>query len=571
MMKFLQNMSIKAKLLFSFLLCVILMSTIGAIGILGMEKLNANAKQIYNYDLISIEYLHQITERMLCMRAEIDDAVFYKEKDRTLQAIENIEQYDQEVNELLQAYGNLDHDLETKNTYNEIQTLLERYRLAREKVLVPAQSGYYEQAEAGLSNVTEIRMEINEKLNSLVEQVEANAMTKNSNNRDTYYKLSKQIIMISIIGTIAAIVIGLTIALSISRKIKKILVFAQALGEGDLTYVSNVKGGDEIAKLSDALNISRENLRHLVETVSEQTQEVSASSEELSAVLEEMSSTFAQIDENTSSIVSSIQNINTMTEELIATAQQVDEGVNQLTANSVEGNQASVEIKQRSMEIKNKGIESKTLADQLSEEKNKKIIEAIEQSRVVEEIATLAESIADIAGQTNLLSLNAAIEAARAGEHGKGFSVVASEIRMLADRSSGDVKNISAVVTNVKKAVENLSHHSNELLKFINDRVKEDYQLLINTGVNYEKDSIYVSNLSTNIAAMSEELSASTNEITTVTHSIASYMENTSNDSESILLSIKQAKIAMDEVANAAQNQTQIAEDLTRIIGAFKI
>ena len=63
----------------------------------------------------------------------------------------------------------------------------------------------------------------------------------------------------------------------------------------------------------------------------------------------------------------------------------------------------------------------------------------------------------------------------------------------------------------------------------------------------------------------------STHEITAVTRSIASHIENTSNDSESILTSIKEAKMTMDEVASAAQNQTQIAEELTRVISLFKI
>ena len=570
-MRLLQSRSIKSKLLFSFLLCVILMVTIGSIGILGMKNLNNNAKKIYNYDLKSIEYLHQITEKLLHIRAEIDDAVFYKDMDKTIEAIEKIEKYDQEAKELLKAYGELEHTDEVKALYNEILVLFEQYRQDRHAVLLLAKSGNYAEAEVGLPQITKVRVEIGEKLDYLVNELEYNAMINNDKNRDTYYTLTNQILLISIVGTALAITLGLIIALSISRRIKKILLFAQAIGEGDLTYTCHVKGKDEIAKLSDALNISREKLRQLVGTVSMQTQEVSASSEELSAILEEMSSTFGQIDENTSSIVSSIQNINTMTEEMIATVEQVDAGVYQLTTNSVEGNQAAVEIKKRSMEIKNKGIESKSLADKLSEAKNTEIIEAIKESHVVEEIAALTESIAAIAGQTNLLSLNAAIEAARAGEHGKGFSVVASEIRTLADQSSADVKNISSVVTNVKKAVENLSNHSKELLYFINGRVKEDYQLLIDTGVHYEKDSMYVSNLSTNIAAMSEELSASTNEIATVTHSIASYIENTSNDSESILASIKQAKMTMDEVASAAQNQTQIAEELTRVIGLFKI
>lgn len=570
-MNLLQSQCIKVRLLFSFVLCILLMITVGTIGILGMNKLNTNSKKIYDYDLKSVEYIHQITEDLLHIRAEIDDAIFYKDTNKTQQALEKIATYDKEVSDLLELYGNLEHTSDIKVAYENIITLFEEYQLVREKVLSFARVGDYTQAQAGLDSITDIRVEIGEKLDDLLDTVQYNAMLSNDENIATYRDMVRNIIIIILLGATIALTIALVTALSIGNRIKSILLFAQAIGEGDLTYVANVKGKDEIAKLSDALNISREKLRELVGIVSEQTQEVSASSQELSAILEEISSTFGQIDKNTSSIVASIQNINTMTEELIATIQEVDQGVNQLTINSVEGNQAAVEIKRRSIEIKNKGTESKTIADQLSEEKNIRIIESIKQSEVVEEIGMFAESIETIAGQTNLLSLNAAIEAARAGECGKGFAVVASEIRTLADKSSGDVKSIYGVVNSVKKAVENLSHHSKELLDYINDRVKRDYELLIDTGKNYEKDSIYISNLSTNIASMSEEINASTHEIAKVTQSIASHIEDTSNNSGDILASIKQAKVTMDEVAIAAQHQTQIAEELTRIIGFFKV
>lgn len=570
-MNLLQKMSIKTKLLASFLLCIIILGLVGTIGIFGMKTLNNNAKQIYNYDFKSVTYLHQITERLLLIRAEIDNAVLYEDPEKTGEAIEKIESYDKEAATLLEGYGQIEHSSETKAQYESILKLFEKYRIERTKVLDLANTGNYIEAMVGLPNITEIRVEISEALNTLIETAENNAMENNTNNKNTYYAIISNIIIVIVMGIIIAIVIGLMISLSIGTRIKNILLVAQAIGEGDLTYAVSVKGEDEIAKLSDALNAAREKLRQLVETISDQTQKVSASSEELSAVLEEMSSTFTQINQNTSSIVGSIQDVNTITEELSATVEQVDSGVYQLTTNSTESNNEAAKIKKRSVEIKNKGAESKTLADQLSEEKSTKILEAIKQSNVVEEISTLAQSIAAIAEQTNLLSLNAAIEAARAGEHGKGFAVVASEIRILAEKSSSDVKNIHTVVTNVKTAVENLSEHSKELLDFINGRVREDYQLLIDTGVSYEKDSIYVSNLSTSIAAMSQELNASTNEIATVTRSIASNIEETSNNSEEILNSIKQVTISMSEVASAAQHQTEIAEKLTEMISIFKI
>lgn len=569
--KAMKKMSIKAKLITSFILCVIILIIVGTIGFFGMRRLNNNAKNIYNYDFKSVALLHQINEDLLFIRAEIDNAVLYENPTMTKESIENIESYDNSVSALLEKYGELEHSADTYAQYERVLKLIDSYREIRMKVLNHAKAGEYITAKEGLDSVTEVRAEICDELEDLIQSTQSNAEEKNTENKRTYQSMTRNIFIIIVIGTVIAITIGLLISLSLGIKIKNILKYAQAIGEGDLTYVAKVNGGDELASLSDALNAAREKLRQMVLLISEQTEEVSASSEELSATLEEMSSTFTQIEQNVSSIVDNIHNINQTTEELTATVEQVDSGINQLSMDATNSSNESVEINKRSVEIKNKGTESKALADKLNEEKNQLILDAIQQSSVVSEISMFAQSIAAIAEQTNLLSLNAAIEAARAGEHGRGFAVVADEIRALAEKSSEDVKNIHKVVNDVQVAVQNLSSHSKELLDFINVRVKDDYQLLIDTGVSYEKDATFINSLATNIAAMSEELNASTDEITNVTQSIASRIEGTSNSSDEILMSIEQVSTAMDDVAATAQHQAEIAEKLTQMISTFKI
>ena len=570
-MKIFEKTSVKAKLLFSFLLCVIMLNIVGFIGITGMKTINNNSKEIFNYDFTSIKNLRVIKEKLLLIRAEIDNGVLYEDSKKTENSIQNINTLDDQIDSELEDYAKLDHPTEIKEKYEKLLIAFNEYEVIRDKALDLAKEGRYEEAEKILPKITEVRTEVGTIIDNLIGDTQNSLTIKNNNNRDTYKFKLKSIIVTSLIGAVISLIIGGIISLAIARKINNMLLFAEALGEGDFTYETSITGQDEFAKLSIALNNAKEKLRNLVKDIIDQSQEVSASSEELSANIGEITNNFTQIIENTTLIVTSIQEINATTEELSATVVQVDSGINQLSSDSMESNNEANNIKERAIEIRNKGNESKSIADKLSEEKNQRILEAIEESKVVGEIMKFAESIASIAQQTNLLALNAAIEAARAGEHGKGFAVVADEIRELAEKSSKDVKEIQNIIVNVRKSVNNLTLHSEDLLKFINSNVKEDYQLLIDTGLSYEKDSEYVSDLSTSIAAMTEELNASTNEITNVTKSIASNVEQTSYNSEEILTRLDEVGVSMEDISKATENQAHIAEKLNEMISIFKI
>lgn len=97
-----------------------------------------------------------------------------------------------------------------------------------------------------------------------------------------------------------------------------------------------------------------------------------------------------------------------------------------------------------------------------------KLSKAIEDTKFVDEINKLLETILDITDQTNLLALNAAIEAARAGEAGKGFAVVAEEVRKLAEESSNTAGQIQKITETVVSSVKELANNSQQLLDFMN-------------------------------------------------------------------------------------------------------
>ena len=196
---------------------------------------------------------------------------------------------------------------------------------------------------------------------------------------------------------------------------------------------------------------------------------------------------------------------------------------------------------------------------------------AIEKSKDVDKINSLAKTILDISDQTSLLSLNASIEAARAGEAGRGFAVVAEQIRHLANLSASTVENIGTIVADVNGAVNNMAACLETTLNFLEEKVLTDYNGFISVSDEYNSDADLFEKSMQEIYKSIIELEKSTTLIADAISGINSTINESSigvSDIAEKTSDIVDLTFKTNEMVDESVNY---AKDLDNIVEVFKL
>ncbi|MBQ7615712.1 MAG: methyl-accepting chemotaxis protein [Butyrivibrio sp.] len=381
-----------------------------------------------------------------------------------------------------------------------------------------------------------------------------------------------KLIIICIISLIVGAAIIWIFVLSISKSINNVKAFAGSLASGDFTVNKIVsKSGDELGQMSDSLNNMFENNRDVISKISDGSVQVSETSTGLASMANELSSQFTSIQGNISGVNDAMMSSGAATEQVNASVEEVNASVHQLAAETEKTSTEAADIKARARDIEKQSKQAYDNAISIAEEREADLVEANEKAKVVDQIGTLADTIAEIADQINLLSLNASIEAARAGDAGKGFAVVASEINKLASSTSEAVEQIRETIDGVQEAFGTLSSSSGELLEFIKETVTPDYDHFVDVAKQYGDDADSFGGSSENIAQMVENIRASMEEVSKAIQNIAESTQDTADLSSKVNDSVIAAADVVSNVNDMSSKQEAIAGTLEEIVGKFKL
>ncbi|MCL2473185.1 MAG: methyl-accepting chemotaxis protein [Treponema sp.] len=275
----------------------------------------------------------------------------------------------------------------------------------------------------------------------------------------------------------AAIIISLRFSTILTKPIIRLSGVLESIARGDLTQPIEVKGKDEISHMTLMLKETQESLRVLISDIDSRARNLQEVGIELSRIMTESSSALSHISDGTQNmteksisqsasvtqvnatmvqIVKNIESLNqhieTQSESVIRSSSEIDNMIKQINTvtQSLVHNEKNVE------NLASASMDGYTAVQKMSE--NIQMVTS-ESERLFE----INKVIEDIAGQTNLLAMNAAIEAAHAGDIGKGFAVVAGEIRKLAESSSRQAKTVSDVLKKIKSTLDSISSASSEV------------------------------------------------------------------------------------------------------------
>ncbi|MDR0220785.1 MAG: methyl-accepting chemotaxis protein, partial [Lachnospiraceae bacterium] len=364
------------------------------------------------------------------------------------------------------------------------------------------------------------------------------------------------------------------LSMMISSAMKVACDITDKIAGGDLTAkvpedLQNQK--DEIGNLAKNIEAMRQGLIDTISGIIHSSKVLDDSVTSTNNTLNVLNDRITDTSAATQELSAGMQETGASAQEMSATAAEIERAVETVAEKAEDGASKSGEIHNRAAQLGKDVNSSIDKSNNIFNEIKKALDQALEDSKAVDEINALADAILGITSQTTLLALNASIEAARAGEAGRGFAVVANEISALADNSKNTVTQIQAITKVVMAAVNALASSSTNLLNFVSNDVMKDYQDMIKAAESYSNDAVYVSDMTSDLSATSEELLASVQVLMRAISEVAAAAQEGARTTSVVAEQTTDVSINAQTIVENMRETSQTSQELSNLVDKFKL
>ncbi|GAB1617920.1 methyl-accepting chemotaxis protein [Pseudomonas sp. NGC7] len=539
----LRNMKIGIRAASVFALLGALVLGMGLIALYETRQMDTATDEIRVTWLPAVVALSEISSnlgraRALTLRAALDDDD--SERARNLDLLKGI---NVQLKDGLQDYDSTIIAADDRALFNAFSTAHQQYVDLQTQVLDDIAAGHIDHARQKINGPLTLHAD------SMMKAMAA-LIAYNSKGAEVASQRSSDVAdqaLTAIIGSLLVIMLALAaIATVLTRSIVVPLADAVAVAErvatGDLTREIRVTGRDEPAQLLRALNRMQDSLRDTLRKIAASSDQLASASEELHTVTEDTSRGLhqqsAEIDQAATAVNQMTAAVEEVANNAVSTA-DASKGADRTTRDGRDQvNQALASIQHLVDDVTGTSAEIELLANNANE------------------ISRVLDVIGAIAGQTNLLALNAAIEAARAGEAGRGFAVVADEVRALAHRTQQSTAEIEQMIVGIQTGTERAvsAMHSSQ------GRATGTLEVAQSAGQALE---------------VIAEAIASINQRNLVIASASEEQAQVAREVDRNLVNIRdlamQTSAGANQTSAAAQDLSRLAVDLNGMVAQFKV
>ncbi|WP_378954792.1 methyl-accepting chemotaxis protein [Pelosinus sp. sgz500959] len=557
-------MKIKTKLILGYVVVSLFIIVVTLTGLYGFKGIESAYRVVTNQSDPTIIYLREIQYYFTGQANDERGFLLTAGPEFKKEIGDKADQIKKRIS-FIQGMMENNEEIALLNKINETHT---RFTEMNYKVIDVYNSGQVDEAKKlSFGDGRKTRKELETVFNQLVQLKQEEAAQQKQAAQQIGSKVIEIIVIVSILAIVLSITFGVYLARNIIRPILKI---TEHMKNDDLSFKAEINSNDEIGELIKSfeymVNIVREMVSGVqanAEHVATYAEELNATSEQSSRVTNQVSMAMSEVaaatvkqEENIQDAVISIENMLVTFDEISTDISSVESMSGKTTQMTYQGN----------ADVKKAIDQMNTIGNTVDH--SAEVVRSLgDRSR---EIGQIIDVISNIAGQTNLLALNAAIEAARAGEQGRGFSVVAEEVRKLAEQSQGATGEIS-------KLIESIQSETDRAVNAMNDGTREamiGVEVVIATGQSFNDIAAQVQELSTKIKKISKAVHVMTDasqHVSSVINDIELESKEISAQTQTVSTATEEQSAGTQEIASFSHDLAMMAQELQQDVHKLKM